>query len=424
MRLRSTLVASIALAVFAAPVASQDVELLSEIYGTPLPPGYRAWRAQHPEAFRFAHGRAARMRTLVRTFAPRGGASLADPLSVIGPREGAVVGTFRIPVLLGLYSDSPTETVPYPRDGLESAYFGTGSGTITAYYSEVSGGRVTLEGDVRDWVRGSLTQAQTAGGASGLQPPARVGDFITSLLEAQPDIDWGAYDNDGPDGVPNSGDDDGFVDALAVIQPTSGAECGGSQSSNKVWSHKWSLSSATTSHSAWASTTPSANGGFVRVDDYFIQPAISCSGVQLNEIGVFTHEAGHAFGLPDLYDTYDGDGKSNGAGNWDLMATGAWGCDGRTPSTPCHMGAWTKAVLGWADVVTLDPDTDLGTLVLPPVESLRDRLPRGRRGRLRGVLPPREPRGDGLRPQPDGPGAPGLADQPVDPGCALGVQHA
>ncbi len=107
----------------------------------------------------------------------------------------------------------------------------------------------------------------------------------------------------------------------------------------------------------------------MRVDDYFIQPALSCSGVELNEIGVFTHEAGHAFGLPDLYDTYDGDGKHSGDGNWDLMATGSWGCDGRTPSTPCHMGAWSKAMLGWADVVTLGSDTDLGTLTLPPVES-------------------------------------------------------
>jgi len=367
MRLRCSLAALTAAAAFAAPAASQDVELLAEHYGTPLPPGYVAWRATHPEAFRFAHGRASRMRALMRAYAPRGGAGLTDPLAVLGPREGTVAGTFRIPVLLGLYSDSPADAVPYPRDGLAEAYFGSGPGTVTAYYGEVSGGKVTLVGDVQDWVRGALSQAQTTGGVSGLQSPGRVGDFIVSLLEAEPAIDWGQFDNDGPDGVPNSGDDDGFVDALAVIQPTSGAECGGSQSSNRIWSHKWSLSGSGTG--AWATPTSAANGGFIRVDDYFIQPAISCSGVQLNEIGVFTHEAGHAFGLPDLYDTFEGDGKANGAGNWDLMATGAWGCDGKTASTPCHMGAWSKAVLGWVDVQTLTPDADLGTIVLPSVES-------------------------------------------------------
>ncbi len=368
MRLRSTLVALTALVALAAPAAAQDVELLSEIHGTPLPPGYRAWREAHPDAFRFAHGRAARMRGLARTLQLQGAARASDVMAVLGPREGAVTGTYHIPVVLGLYSDSPDGSVPIARDVIQGAYFGTGPNTIRAYYYEVSGGRVTLEGDVQDWVRASLTQAVVTGGTSGLTSPARVGDFIVSLLQALPSMDWGAFDNDGPDGVPNSGDDDGYVDALAVIQPTSGAECGGAQKENRIWSHKWSLSSATSTHSAWLTPTPAAKGGFVRVDDYFIQPALSCSGVELNEIGVFTHEAGHAFGLPDLYDTYDGDGKHAGDGNWDLMATGSWGCDGRTPSTPCHMGAWSKEMLGWADVVTLSPDTDLGTLTLLPVE--------------------------------------------------------
>jgi hypothetical protein len=33
------------------------------------------------------------------------------------------------------------------------------------------------------------------------------------------------------------------------------------------------------------------------------------------------------------------------------------------------MGAWSKAMLGWVDVVTLDSHTDHGTLALPPVET-------------------------------------------------------
>ncbi len=102
------------------------------------------------------------------------------------------------------------------------------------------------------------------------------------------------------------------------------------------------------------------------MDDYVIQPAISCDGSELNEIGVFTHELGHAFGLPDLYDTR---GSHQGAGEWALMASGSWGCDGRSPDQPCHMNAWSKAVLGWVDVQTLTPDADLGTLTLPPVET-------------------------------------------------------
>ena len=31
------------------------------------------------------------------------------------------------------------------------------------------------------------------------------------------DTDLGRYDNDGPDGLPNSGDDDGYVDFLFIV---------------------------------------------------------------------------------------------------------------------------------------------------------------------------------------------------------------
>jgi hypothetical protein len=30
-------------------------------------------------------------------------------------------------------------------------------------------------------------------------------------------IDFAQFDNDGPDGIPNSGDDDGFVDFVAIV---------------------------------------------------------------------------------------------------------------------------------------------------------------------------------------------------------------
>ena len=35
------------------------------------------------------------------------------------------------------------------------------------------------------------------------------------------------------------------------------------------------------------------------------------------------------------------------------------------------MGAWSKAVLGWVDVVEAPDGVDLGTLTLPPVETSR-----------------------------------------------------
>jgi len=216
-------------------------------------------------------------------------------------------------------------------------------------------------------VRASITQAATTQNESALVC-CGIGTFIKQLLTLQSGVDWGAYDNDGLDGFPNSGDDDGYVDALAVMHPTRGAECGGTGLASRIWAHKWTLAEASGS-GPYVTSSPRTGGGVIRIDDYFVQGVVSCNGSSLNEIGVFTHETGHAFGLPDLYDTRQSGPRHNGAGSWDLMATGTWGCNNNTPQRPCHLGAWSKAMLGWVTVTTLPPDTDMGTLTLPPVET-------------------------------------------------------
>ena len=357
----------------AATVGAQDVELLARRYGTPLPEGYYRTMAEHTRAFEFATGRTLRLEERLREVEARlgpGGAGSElrlQSLYALGQREGAVVGTFKIPVLLGRFVDSPPDQVPCPRDQVQTAYFGDDPGTITDFYREVSGNRVTLRGELRDWQRSAVTQSGATGGQSGLVS-GTVGPFIMDLLRQIPaDFDWGPYDNDGLDGIPNSGDDDGFVDALAVLHPTQGAECSSAADRpNRIWSHRWSLRFS--AGEVFVTTTSRPNGGTIRVNDYVIQPILACNGTSLNEIGVFTHELGHAFGLPDLYDTRRS-GTHQGVGNWDLMGTGSWGCNGQSPASPCHMGAWSKMVLGWADVEVLPADTNLGTLTLPPVVS-------------------------------------------------------
>jgi M6 family metalloprotease-like protein len=343
----------------AGSLAAQDVEALGERYGTLPPAGYFEQLAADPDAFRFARGRTALVRARMDAEAA------LDPgvLRVLGPRSGPVLGAFRFPVVLGLFSDSP-DSISLARDVIQAAYFGDTPGTITDFYDELSGGRVEIIGDVLDWTRAEFTRAQATRGESGLEGGA--GAFITKVLELTSDVDWGLYDNDGPDGLPNSGDDDGYVDALAVIQPTAGAECGGEDKDDRIWSHRWALSAR---GSVFITTVPAAGGGFIRIDDYFIQPVLDCSEQDLNPIGVISHELGHAFGLPDLYDTNRSDGRHAGAGNWDLMSSGSFGCDNRSPERPCHMGAWTKSILGWADITTVLPESDLSVLTLDPVET-------------------------------------------------------
>jgi hypothetical protein len=86
-------------------------------------------------------------------------------------------------------------------------------------------------------------------------------------------------------------------------------------------------------------------------------------------IGVFAHEFGHAFGLPDLYDTVPSNGASQGIGHWCLMASGSWGGDGQSPERPTHMSAWAKSFLGWIQPRPVSKQTgDLVSFALKPVQ--------------------------------------------------------
>ena len=363
-------------------LSAQDVELLAEHYGTIPPTAYFEELSRNPGAYRPARGWRSRLGLGVAA-----GAFGVAPLrgaAVLGRRAGGVIGTFEIPLLLGLYSDSPgipsadvgaAPGVSLTRTIVQQEFFdGPNSrfATITEFYTDLSGGLVTLLGDTQDWFQASLSSDDVAGNSSGLSSADDVGEFVLELLTNADDgsVDWGDYDNDGPDGVPNSADDDGFVDVLAVMHPTSGAECGGS-GTGIVWSHYWQLSASagqvfTTST---ISNSSSASGGFVTVDDYTIQPVLSCSSSEINEIGVVAHELGHGFGLPDLYAVGANHG---GVGRWGLMGSGPWGCGGQGADVPCHMSAWSKEAMGWANVTTLAADADVGVLTLDPVETTGD----------------------------------------------------
>src|SRR5204862_3170736 len=108
--------------------------------------------------------------------------------------------------------------------------------------------------------------------------------------KADADIDFGQFDNDGADGVPNSGDDDGIVDTVVIIHSDSGGECERGRS-HHIWSHSGHYSQESYGHSKKPFTTRAirrdVNGDpvlgpdgitpqHILIDDYIIQPAISC----------------------------------------------------------------------------------------------------------------------------------------------------
>jgi len=258
--------------------------------------------------------------------------------------EMAVTGTVQVPVFCSKYSNTGAD--PYPASTMDQKLF-TGPNppqTLTQYYNEISYGDITVTGTVYGWYQ--LPQPDTyyegPPGCNGLCGSANTGQFLTSTLTNwDPTVDFGLYDNDGPDGMPNSGDDDGYVDFAAFVHPEAGGECG----NNNIWSHRWVIS-GWIGGAGWVTNDPAAGGGNILVDDYVIQPGFNCGGATVIDIGVFCHEFGHAFGLPDLYDT---DGGGQGIGHWGLMGSGSW----NTVTQPAHMSAWAKSELGWVNLVEM-----------------------------------------------------------------------
>lgn len=347
-----------------------DVERLGFVNGTQPPPAYFDELRRDPSAFDFSVGGQARLLGLQEA-AARDFQAIALQRSIqamsLGPLSNAVAGTIRFPLVLGLFSDTPAPP-PYSSARVQTEFFSgpnSNGQTITEFYAAMSRGMLNLVGEATSWIQTPWTEAQITLGQSALVSSTTGGmAFFIEALVAEMDakgMDWSAYDRTG----------DGFVDLFTVLHPSVGGECrldagGGSA---RIWSHRWSVSSASRGRlpNGVRTQTPGPGpSGFIHVNDYTVQPLMACGGGEINQIGVFAHELGHAFGLPDLYSTNPVH-RHAGAGNWDLMATGSWGCGfGRDPARPCAMGAWSRSMLGWVDLQEVPLDADAGLLTLPP----------------------------------------------------------
>ena len=341
-----TLIAAAAAAVAAlAPgrAQAQDVEMLSRATGRALPQGYYEQIRRDPRFFELRRGWSQRAQGVQ----PEAGGTLPVVLPVSGDLRMAVVMT--------LFADSPEP--PFATTVIERQLFGQNPlGNLTQFFSEISRGQVNLTGTVLPWVRTGITRAQATGTSNGLGNDAQMGAYLRDAVSRlDPTVDFGQYDNDGPDGVPNSADDDGYVDVTVFQFSEISGSCGGPG----VWPHRSAIRGWT--GQAYATNDLRPNGDPVLVDDYIIQSAVDCEGEPQN-IATIAHETGHAFGLPDFYDATGGilpQQRRWVLGCWTLMAAGAWGCgDGATfgkVETPSHMGAYEKLALGWVQRTITEP---------------------------------------------------------------------
>jgi M6 family metalloprotease-like protein len=288
----------------------------------------------------------------------------------VAAAQTAVAGTFNVPVLLVHPSNVPA---PFPVANYQQTLFAAvpPNGkpyTVSTFYRQLSNGFLTLGGTVLDWYAAPQTNAYYEDGCNGIgvlntcpHDGLRLGELFVGALTAADGAgtDWGQFDNDGPDGIPNSGDDDGYVDFVAFVHPDVDGAC----DTPHIWSHRFVLSAITATGLPYVTHTPAHNGGFIRVEDYIVQSGVggstACSAGQIMPVGTIAHETGHAFGLPDLYDT---DGESAGIGFWGLMGAGNYA----SPDSPARMEAWSLSELGWIDV---QPLAEGQTVIAPITQS-------------------------------------------------------
>lgn len=294
------------------------------------------------------------------TPAPYVHAPLEDP-GILGLTSGLrmeATGTLSVLVIFAQFADEAhhgSDIPSYAADLLEP----TVVGSFAHYYDTMSMGQLKLAGTVLP-KRYTSTKPASAYLAS---TPNQWGDyaaFVHDILrQVDDDVDLTQFDNDGPDGVPNSGDDDTALDYVFV-----------------------NIRNAPRNFIMGGATGRAGLGRNFRTQDVTAKgrPAIVIGkryqGAILEEntfpktVGVMAHEFGHAFGLPDLYDLshlddpgLDPADDSAGIGVWGLMGMGAHGWTGR--DGPAPMSAWTRERLGW-----LGPGNSQVVEMLPPTVEL------------------------------------------------------
>jgi len=250
-----------------------------------------------------------------------------------------------------------------PEDGKPG--INVAGGTMRNYYTEVSGGKVQFDGGPKGviaWVPLAHSEGYYAADACIDGDPGReqsmeglpqnpsypsgvdqlLKDTVDKINADDPNFPWADYDTDG----------NGVIDHVVIFHAGADRSGGGGvEGTQAVWAHRGNV--GTGGYVADDRGTPDTSDD-IKLDGYLIQPENAA-------VGVLVHEFGHDLGPFDLYDTSGAD-ESNVVW-WDLMSTGSH--PGKLiQTTPTHMSAYTKMVLGWSNPQVISPTADVQTVLL------------------------------------------------------------
>ncbi len=304
--------------------------------------------------------RAVRARLLSR----RNFGALNAPMAAAGAplaSGAAVSGVLRVPAILFKFKDTPAAQLrtatQYNQVLFAASPTGASAGrpyTYRSYYEQLSNGLLSVQGQTYGYAALDSNEVTYTGGSNctgnpygssncnGLfdnsDPVSPVTRMQNGLREAlrklDNQVDWTQYDFDG----------DSYVDLVAFMHPPLDGACGGA-TNNHLWSHRFSLTGT-----AYVTHSTNAQGVPIKVSDYILESGVGgsdgCDASQIMPVGTVSHETGHGFGLPDLYDT---DNASEGVGEYSLMGSGNY----TSGISPSRMDAWSLNELGWVTVVPI-----------------------------------------------------------------------
>jgi M6 family metalloprotease-like protein len=251
----------------------------------------------------------------------------------VGESKGAIVGRKKGIVILMEFPDKAFVTkdvnTVFTDFFNKEGYSGYGmSGSVRDYFKAQSYGALDIEFDV---VGPYCTAHEMAyyGAHDGNSKDCNPAMMVKEACKAADNqVNFADYDWDG----------DGEVDQVFVIYAGVGESqdtTGDNRYADTIWPHEWAMQ--------WTVGALTLDG--VRVDTY----ACGCelrgvTGTTIDGIGTACHEFSHCLGLPDFYDT--GEGDNFGTGYWDIMAAGCYNDDSCTPAAYTSYERWFA---GWLE---------------------------------------------------------------------------
>lgn len=231
------------------------------------------------------------------------------------------------------YSVDHYDAMLFNRDGYEGPN-GQTLETSHQFYQQVSGGTFFFTGKAYDWVTADKDAAEYGGNDpddndNDMAPRELVIEAVRKAV-AENNIDLTEYDKTDffdLDGDGNIFEPDGIIDHVMVFHSSVGEEAGGGVlGEDAIWSHRWFVGPD-------AVDIPDSD---IKLHGYTINPIDAA-------IGVTVHEFGHDLGLPDLYDTDNGE-ISSPVGDWSVMASGSWN-GSPAGSRPSHFSPYGREYL-------------------------------------------------------------------------------